>query len=186
MDESKIIKGLKAREEKAFSEAIEGYSRLLWVVAGRHLSKADGFSDRDIEECIADVFFDLWRQNERYDSNKGSLKSYLCVLTSRKAISRYRKASQTKILSFEDLRPDDEPYYIEMVDGADHHSLYTAIAELPEPTREVLIRRYFYEQQPGAIAAKMHLPKKEVENRLYRAKQSLSRTLPQSLKEALS
>ena len=186
MDERKLIKGLKAHDEKTFQEAIEGYSRLLWVVASRHLSRADGFSDHDIEECIADVFFDLWQQSERYDPEKGSLKSYLCVLTSRKAISIYRKATQVKVISFEDLKPQEEPSFEELIEDEDHRDLYTALTQLPEPTREILIRRYFYEQQPRVIAVRMHLPIKEVENRLYRAKKSLSSTLPQRLKEALS
>ncbi|MCL1847278.1 MAG: sigma-70 family RNA polymerase sigma factor [Coriobacteriia bacterium] len=185
MDEARIIKGLRARDEIAFAQAISSYSRLLWVVASRHLAKADGFTGHDIEECIADVFLDLWLNNERYDPEKGSLKSYLCVLTSRKAISRYRRAAQTKVVSFEDLRQDEEPSSEEAADVEDYGDLYRAIVHLPEPTREILVRRYFYNQQPAEIAARTQLPKKEVENRLYRAKQSLSSSLPTRYKEAL-
>jgi RNA polymerase sigma-70 factor (ECF subfamily) len=194
LDEAKLVKGLHLRDEKAFSDAISRYSRLLWAVASRHLSKADGFSAHDIEECIADVFFDLWQNNERYDPLKGSLKSYLCTLTSRKAISRYRKAAQSKIVSFEDMNQAEELSSTEMsseapsVDEAidmDYSDLYGAIAHLPEPTREILIRRYFFEERPATIARKMRLPKKEVENRLYRARKSLSCSLPDRYKEAL-
>ena len=184
MDEARLIKGLHLRDEKAFSEAISHYSRLLWVVASKHLSKAEGFSAHDIEECVADVFFDIWQNNERYDPKKGSLKSYLCTLTSRKAISRYRKAAQTKIISLEDMKQTEELFFEERIDG-EYSDLYDAIAQLPEPTREILIRRYFYGEQPAVIATKMRLPKKEVENRLYRAKKSLSCSLPDRYKEAL-
>ena len=185
MDEAKIIKGLREADEVVFSDTISRYSRLLWVVASRHLSRAEGFSEHDIEECIADVFFDLWQNSERYDSEKGSLKSYLCMLTSRKAISRYRRATHARVISLEDLKQGEEPSFEENVDAEDYRDLYAAIAHLPEPTQEILIRRYFYREQPAVIASKMHLPKKEIENRLYRAKKSLSCSLPERYKEAL-
>ena len=191
MDETKIITGLCSHDEQAFSEAIAGYSRLLWAVAGRHLSKKDGFSKQDIEECVADVFVELWRNNDRYDPEKGSLKSYLCMLASRKAIDRYRKAAHSKaqaeVIALEDLRSYgvDEPFFEAEDDSIDYRDLYDAIISLPEPSREILIRRYFYQERPKAIAEKMQLPIKEIENRLYRAKRSLFRTLPFSLKEAL-
>lgn len=185
MDETRIVRGLRERDEGAFAQAVLRYSRLLWVVASRHLARADGFGEHDIEECIADVFFDLWQNNERYDPEKGSLKSYLCVLTSRRAISAYRRAAQTKVVLLDDLKRDEEPWYEELVDEVDYRDLYGAISALPEPAREILVRRYFYGEQPAAIAAKMQLPKKEVENRLYRAKRSLASSLPDRFKEAL-
>ena len=185
VDEAKIIKGLRVRDEMAFSNAITCYSRLLWVVVSRHLSKAEGFTEHDIEECIADVFFDLWQNIERYDPEKGSLKSYLCTLASRKAISRYRRAAQTKVVSFEDLKQGEEPSFEEVLDVDEYSDLYSAIEHLPEPTREIIIRRYFYNERPATIAARMQLPKKEVENRLYRAKKSLSCSLSDRYKEAL-
>ena len=180
------IDRLSIDRDKVLEEALASYSRLLWVVASRHLSRADGFSEQDIEECVADVFFDLWQDFDRYDPEKGSLKSYLCAVTSHKAISRYRKATQMKVISLDDVQQFEEPSYEEVVEPDDYRDLYDAISDLPEPTREILMRRYFFEEQPSTIATRMHLPKKEVENRLYRAKVSLSRTLPAKYKEALS
>ena len=185
MDDAELAEGLGLRKEEAFIEAISRFSRLLWIVASRYLTRTDGFSDSDIEECIADVFLDLWQSIERYDPRKGSLKSYLYVLTSRKAISRYRKVAQAKIISFEDIPHEEEPFYEDSIDVADYRALYSAIEQLPEPTREILIRRYFFEEKPALIAEKMLLPKKEIENRLYRAKKSLFHTLSQTEIEAL-
>ena len=44
---------------------------------------------------------------------------------------------------------------------------------LGEPDREVLVRRYYYDQKPKEIAAVLRLPVKQIENRLYRAKRFL-------------
>lgn len=61
--------------------------------------------------------------------------------------------------------------------GIDYQALYDAVNALPDSTREVVLRRYFMEQKPAAIALATGLPKKEVENRLYRAKRSLAKAL---------
>ena len=185
MDEAKLIKGIRTRDETAFADAISCYSRLLWVIASTHLSKADGFSERDIEECVADVFFDLWKNSERYDPERGSLKSFLCTMASRKAISMYRRSVQAEIIFLEDIQKTEEPIVEEEGENEDYRELYEAISCLPEPNREIITRRYFFNEKPAAIAAKMKLPKKEIENRLYRAKKSLSYSLPDRYKEAL-
>ena len=185
MDETRIRKGLKNREERSILCAIEQYSRLLGVVASRHLSKTAGFNEHDIEECVADVFLELWQNFEKYDPEKGSLKTYLCVLTHRKAIDRYRSKTQVKIISLEEVQQNEEPGYEDDFDIGDYNELYSAIMRLPEPTREILIRRFFFDEKPSTIAKKMNLPQKEIDNRLYRAKQSLAYSLPLRFEEVL-
>ena len=49
------------------------------------------------------------------------------------------------------------------------------IAELDEKEKELIVRRYYYEQKPAEIALALDIPKKQIENRLYYAKQKLKR-----------
>lgn len=44
----------------------------------------------DIEECISDVLTEIWRNRDRIDLTKGSLKSYIYGMTRHKAIDRRR------------------------------------------------------------------------------------------------
>lgn len=175
MDSKDFIERLRQRDQQAYEALIDEYARLLWVVAGRSLTKSAGFTAEDVEECVSDTFFQLWQHPERFDPNRGSLKTYLCTLTRNHAISIFRKHATGATVVLDDAceqiaaPPHEDP--------TDHQALYDAIARLPEPSREILIRRYFYEQKPAAIAEIMGLPKKEVENRLYRAKQTLSISL---------
>ena len=48
---------------------------------------------------------------------------------------------------------------------------------LEEPDREIIIRRYYRDEKPRAIARALDLPVKQVENRLYRAKAKLRASL---------
>jgi len=56
-------------------------------------------------------------------------------------------------------------------------ALFAAIQSLTEPNREILMRRYFFEERPSYIAKVISLPVKEVENRLYQSKQKLRKQL---------
>lgn len=48
---------------------------------------------------------------------------------------------------------------------------------LEEKEKELLIRRYYYEQKPAEIAVALDMPKKQVENRLYYARQKLKKMM---------
>ena len=59
--------------EYQLEKIINKYSRLLWSVAAKIL---DGLgNEQDAEECVADVFIELWKEPEKFDVNRGTLKS---------------------------------------------------------------------------------------------------------------
>ena len=180
MDSAQFLERLRNRESLAYAELMEKYSRLLWAVVCQHLTQSSGFSAEDIEECVSDVFFELWENPHRYDPDKGSLKTFLCAVARNKAISIFRKNSKTNLVYMEDHQ-HPEPSYVEQewepTEVMDFSDLYASLSDLPEPTKEILVRRYFYDQKPAKIAGEMELPKKEVENRLYRGKLELQKKL---------
>lgn len=57
-------------------------------------------------------------------------------------------------------------------------ALIAAINALGEPEREILIRRYYYEQKPKEIALALDMNVKQVDNRLYQTKLKLREALP--------
>ena len=184
MKQDDLVKKLKKRDEKTFAAIIEANSRLLWTVASKYLAKSSGCSAEDIEECVSDVFYELWMYPERYNPSKGSLKSYLCAIAKNKAISTFRKKTKQNLILLEDYQQVDIASEDNMPEDTDYETLYSAIKTLPEPTREILIRRYYHDEKPAEIAEKIGLPKKEIENRLHRGKQALAGKLV-SLKEKL-
>ena len=60
---------------------------------------------------------------------------------------------------------------------AEKEKLLSCIEELDEKEKELIIRRYYYEQKPAEIAVVLEIPKKLVENKLYYAKQKLKRMM---------
>lgn len=180
MELNEIIVRIKQRDENALAELIQLYSKLLWTVAGGILSCSPYCTREDAEECVGDIFLSVWQNPEKYDQDRGSLKSYLCMLTKSRALNIYRKKSRDDVVYLDDFTETAGEDFEELTD---YSELHEAISKLPEPTRTILIRRYFYEKKPRQIAEEMNLPSKEVENRLYRGKQFIAAQLKESRAE---
>lgn len=180
MEPNELMVRIKQRDETALMELMQRYSKLLWTVAGGILSCSPYCTREDAEECVGDIFLSVWQNPEKYDPDRGSLKSYLCMVTKSRALNLYRKKSRNDVVYLDDFTETAGEDFAELTD---YSVLHEAIAKLPEPTRAILIRRYFYEEKPRQIAEEMNLPPKEVENRLYRGKQFIAAQLKQSQAE---
>ena len=172
MTDEKWIRAIAAREERAMQRLMDQYARLLWSVAAGALGSAG--SEADLEECVADVFVCLWLNPEKFDPQRGTLKSYLCMMARSRALNRLRQLNRQTALPLDALPPSEEPEAAELLESRqDADALRDAIDTLREPDREILVRRYYYDQKPQEIAEALDLPVKQIENRLYRAKRML-------------
>ena len=176
MNDAQIVSALLERDERAINHIIDKYSRLLWSIAGAILTPTG--PTEEVEECVADVFIQLWSAPEKFDPRKGSLKNWLCLIARSRAKDRYRRLSRESTVSLEDVWLADAMDLTESIFSKERgQALADAMALLSEPEREVLLRRYYYEQKPRQIALAMDLTPKQVENRLYRAKEKLRKIL---------
>ncbi len=175
MWDEKIIRAIQSRDESAISQVMEKYTRLLWKIASSVLQNG---SERDIEECIADVFIYLWQHPEKFDPHRGRLKTWLSVITRSRAQDRCRQLTRQTSLPLDEALLSVLPSPQIPVEQKEACSqLNTALDQLKEPEREILFRRYYYNQKPREIALALDLSTKQVENHLYQSKQKLRREL---------
>lgn len=172
MNDTQIINGIRSRDEAAMACAMDKYARLLWSVAGTVLKNVA--SPEDIEECVADVFVYLWENPEKFDPQRGRLKSWLTVVARSQAVDKYRRLARESALSLDDTVLSQQLDLTEGLLAAEmRRALTAAVNALEEPDREIILRRYYYDQRPRDIAYALGLPVKQVENRLYRTKRRL-------------
>lgn len=161
---------IRKRDEEAFNTLIAAYSKLLWAVA----SRSGATHSMDLEEVVSDVFLRLWEHPEKFDPQKGSLKTYLCVMT--ESLTK-NKLQQVRRRSYESLENIEEStanlVSNELEEKAAWQEVYHLIMTFDEPTRQILLWRIFYELTPQEIAKRSGLPAKEVDNRLYRGRKKL-------------
>ena len=175
MNDGKIISAIIDRDEEMLAFVVQKYSKLLWKIAASVLINAA--SIQDVEECIADVFIYLWQHPEKYDPDKAKLSSWLSVIARTKAIDRYRQNIRRREMPMEEIVAEGLAHAEITVIDVEKEKLLSCIGELDEKEKELIIRRYYYEQKPAEIAVVLDIPKKQVENKLYYAKQKLKKMM---------
>lgn len=172
MNDEAVISGIKRRDESVINDVIIKYSKLLWPIAAAVLKNVG--SEQDVEECIADVFIDLWEHPDKYDSQRGTLKSWLCMVARCRAIDCYRSLSKHSTVPLEGaMMAGRLGMQDALLQEETKRELVAAVNALADIERDILIRRYYYEQKPREIAKALDLTVKQVDNYLYRSKQKL-------------
>ncbi len=179
MDDRKMISEIAKGNEKAFETAVDRYARLLWKTASCILVNAS--SACEVEECVADVFIYLWQHPEKYDPDRGKLSSWLVMVARSRALDRFRRLMREREIPTEDI-PVKELSFGDFGAAEDGRAekLRACLDELDGEEREILIRRFFYEQKNREIAAAMGLKPKQVENRIYHAKAKLKKKMEEA------
>lgn len=176
MTDTAAIAGIKDHKEGSVNEIIIKYSKCMWPVAYAVLKNIG--SEQDVEHCIAGVFVDLWEEPDQYDPQSDSLQDWLCTKVRSRAMERYR------VLSGSGVVPLDGPMMMGrmgMQDAAllekNKRELSAAVASLSDTERDILIRRFYYEQNIKEIAIALNLTPKDVQGQLHRSKQHLRKAL---------
>lgn len=173
LNDKKMISAIIKRDEQMLAFVIQKYSKLLWKITASILMNVS--SVQEVEECVADVFIFLWQYPEKYNPDRAKLSSWLSMIARSKAVDRYRSLIKNKEISMEEIIVESLGYAEVKTSDEDKEELLFYIAELDEKEKELIVRRYYYEQKPAEIALALDIPKKQIENRLYYAKQKLKR-----------
>ena len=176
MNDERTISAIKNRDETAIKEAIKKYSKLLWSISSSVLSNIG--STQDVEECVADTFIYLWEHPDKYNPGRGKLKTWLSIIARTQAINRCREITKRNRIPLADTAFMEHLGIVDnILKKETRRMLIDAINALGEPDREILIRRYYYEQKPKEIALTLDMSAKQIDNRLYQAKLKLREAL---------
>jgi RNA polymerase sigma-70 factor (ECF subfamily) len=81
-----MVAGLKAGDQGAMAELYDRYSSVVHAVALRVLGDTGA-----AEDVLQEIFLQLWRNPGAFDAARGSLGSWLAVITRNRAIDSLRK-----------------------------------------------------------------------------------------------
>jgi len=173
LSDGELLQLLKTKPEKALDKMINIYGGLVYTIASDKLSFI--CSKEDIEECVSDVFYEVYRHRELIDLEKGSLKAFIAVIAKRKAIDIYRslKNKNSKVVSLDDILYETtvtEKTNIEQVVEAkeDQAALVKEIKALGEPDSEIFIRKYYFGQSTRLIAQALGIKENTIDKKVSR------------------
>lgn len=176
MNDTKIRSEILKRNEKVFAMVVDKYAKLLWKIAAAILINSS--SACEVEECVADVFIYLWEHPEKYDPDKGKLSSWLSMLARSRAIDRFRKLRKEKEIFLDGVVMKEEAFGVsDRGENEQVEKLRECLQKLGDEERNILMRRFYYDQKVSEIAFALEMKPKQVENRIYNAKLKLRKMM---------
>lgn len=140
-------------------------------------------SREDIEDCVSDVFFKLYKQLDAKTDFSGDLKSFIAAISRNTAIDAFRRLSNQNNRSVyidddttEELRSDER--IEENAEKAERSRILLGkIKELGEPDTTIIIQQYYYNRTAKEIAKSISMTAAAVQKRSSRARQKLKALL---------
>ena len=161
---------LRSGDETALAELMRQYRHPIVNFCYRLLGNAS-----DADDVAQETFVRCYQARQRLRPG-AKLSTWLFTIARNLCLDRlrYRKRHPT-----EPLESAPEPVTIsdEIGNREISSAIATAVAQLPEDQRTVVVLAEYHGQSYAEIAAIMHCSSKSVEARLYRAKQTLREQL---------
>lgn len=182
MDDRELIRLLNESPEQGMVALMKGYAGLVWTVARSKLHRTR-FVDADVEDVVSDVFSAFYLERQTFDPTRSSIRTYLSLMTRRRAIDllrkRVREGEHLPLDSEEgnNLAAQDAPIeeYAEKRDECTR--ALRAIDALGEPDRTILLGKYVFDRKTKEIARALRMTPSAVDTRAHRALSKLRKQL---------
>jgi RNA polymerase sigma-70 factor (ECF subfamily) len=121
------------------------------------------------EEITQEIFVRLWKEPERFDPQRGSLRTYLLMQTHRRSVDLVRSEQARR--DREEREAQLDPSRItglsnELADLADQLAVQDALAELPREEREAIELAYFEGLTYKEVARRLEQPEGTIKTRI--------------------
>ena len=153
-----ILQRIAQGDPDATQACLDQYGNLLWSLARRHCPDQD-----DAEDAVQEIVIDLWKSAERYDPDKASEVTFVCMIARRRLIDRRRyrtRRPKTESLvndegEMRDLR-DERAEQAEVM--AEVALASRALGKLDPKERDVILLNAYQGMSHGQIARATGLP----------------------------
>jgi RNA polymerase sigma-70 factor, ECF subfamily len=175
-----LLSRLLQKDVSAFEQLYDRHSRLVYGLVLRILQQAS-----TSEEVVQDVFLQLWRNADQYDSSRGPFVPWLCTMARNRALDQLRLKSERQ------RRREDQPAELPCVVVAPDYEkaldekrraerVRALMASLTPQQKKPIELAYFEGLSHSEIAATLKEPlgtvKSWIRNGLLRLKEGLRAT----------
>jgi RNA polymerase sigma factor (sigma-70 family) len=171
--DAELAAGMAARDVDALAQLYDRYGGLAYSVAVRVL----GDPGR-AEDAVQESFLKLWNSAERFDSRRGSLRTWLITSVRNRSIDYLRGRSaherQEREIPAEtqSTGPGSDPWY-EVASSIERDLILEALDSLPQEQRQAVELAYFGGYTHREIADMASVPVSTIKGRMRLALEKL-------------
>ena len=139
MSQQELLRLLQQKDQVAFAKLETQFGPLL-----RYCIRAILPDPRDQEECLADLFVQIWNRIDSYDPSKGEFPAWIATLARNAALNRARtlQRKQGNLEELSDTLPDPSPTPEELLLRKERAKRIKAVADaLPRNERLLFYRK---------------------------------------------
>lgn len=159
-----LVVSIGRYHEDALAEVYRRHAGAVFALARRLLA------DRTLaEEIVQECFLRLWNDPDKFDPQRGSLRSYLLAQCHGRSVDLIRSESSRRRREEKELTLAAEAGYDlerEVWDLAVSDRVKTALRELPEGEREAILLAYFGGHTYREVADLLDTPEGTVKSRI--------------------
>jgi RNA polymerase sigma-70 factor, ECF subfamily len=177
MGDAALVVAIARLHNEALAEVYRRHGGAVYALARRVLG--DGSR---AEEVVQEVFVRLWQQPERFDSDRGNLRSYLLASAHGRAVDLVRSETSRRRREERDARfTANAPYDLEheVWDLAIAEQVKAALEELDPDERKAIELAYFGGHTYRQVAALLGQPEGTVKSRIRSGLRRLQSSLAQ-------
>ncbi len=171
---------LKISRQQAHKELFSAYCGYVYTIVFNRLRSCA--SSEDIEECVCDVFADIYLYYDDTKDINGDISGFIGTVARNKSADLYKKLnSHTTVLSVSDELAETLPSEQDIENDTEKNErrriILNAINDLGEPDAAIIIHKYYYCRSAREIADITGLTPENVRVRSGRAVKKLKAML---------
>jgi RNA polymerase sigma-70 factor (ECF subfamily) len=175
-DDARLVQHVLDRDETALEAIYRAHGGAVKNIARRVLS-----DDTLAEDVVQDVFVGFWNNPEKFDANRGSLRTYLLTIAHRRAVDVVR--SEVARTQREEKQPpptETTDLESEIWQRSQSEIVREAVANLGDDERKAISLAYFGGLTYVEVARALDEPEGTVKSRIRSGMKKLSAVLAEA------
>jgi RNA polymerase sigma factor (sigma-70 family) len=163
-EEHDLVLRLRQKDEAAFGYLYDHYSAALYGVIKQIVPDGE-----QVNDVLQEVFINIWRRIDSYDSTKGRLFTWMLNIARNAAIDRTRSKAYQEEMRRESLEDDTMAANAVVRPGLDDYGLKKQLYKLKEEHRLLIDLSYYQGYTHEQIAKALSMPVGTVKTRIRSA-----------------
>lgn len=190
--DDEIVQLIKNRNPLGLEKLISQYTAAVYSLIYRIISSHG--NKEDIEECVSDVFTDVWNSIHEFNPERGGLKTWVLIKAKYKSLEYRRRLIKHSTRQYQPLENESLDCINSVINGASIENeiiqrerlkqVVDIVNKFNELDKKIFNRRYFLYEDIESIANRYSLTRQAVDNRLLRCRKKLKNMIVQSQMDA--